>query len=130
LSKLSKSEILRDKKQIEELFSQGETFNAFPLKVVYLLKPQPEECRHHKALITVPKKNFKKAVHRNKLKRRIREAYRHNKYVLNKPIADFYLLIGYIYIGKQIESYQLIAEKLKQSLQRLTKVVGSKSILK
>lgn len=127
MSKLSKSEILRDKKHIEELFSQGETFNVFPLKVVYLLKPQPEECQNHQALIAVSKKNFKKAVHRNKLKRRIREAYRQNKYVLNKSMTGFYLLIGYIYVGKQIESYQLIAEKLKQSLQRLTKVVDSKA---
>ena len=82
-------------------------------------------ARSHQTLITVPRKRYKKAVDRNCLKRRIKEAYRLNKHVLDHSTTD-YLLIGYIYIGKEILDYHLIAEKLKQSLQRLKEVIGSK----
>jgi ribonuclease P protein component len=118
LNKFPKSERLRNKRRIEELFQKGATFTIYPLKVVYLRKPQTADYRNQ-LLVATPKKNFKKAVDRNKLKRRIKEAYRLNKKLLENQQAGFYLLIGYIYVGKEIASYQIIEEKLKQSLNRL-----------
>ncbi|GJM28520.1 MAG: ribonuclease P protein component [Cyclobacteriaceae bacterium] len=126
MSKFPKSEILRNKSRIEALFSKGESFNVYPLRVVYLTEPPSADSQSTQVLVSIPTKKFKKAVDRNKLKRRVREAYRLNKHHLKRSEDRFYLLIGYIYIGKEIESYDLIARKLKQSLQRLTKLVGSK----
>jgi len=123
LNKFPKSERLHSKKQIEQLFSQGDSFTVYPLKVVYLKKPL-ESRLQNQVLVSTPKKKFKRSVDRNKLKRRIKEAYRLHKQVLENKQAGFYLLIGYIYVGKEISSYQIIEEKLKQSLVRLKEIIG------
>ena len=123
MNKFPKSERLHSKKQIEQLFSQGDSFTVYPLKVVYLKKPL-ESRLQNQVLVSTPKKKFKRSVDRNKLKRRIKEAYRLHKQVLENKQAGFYLLIGYIYVGKEISSYQIIEEKLKQSLVRLKEIIG------
>lgn len=56
-----------------------------------------------KAMFVVPKKNFRKAHDRNKLKRRMREAYRLNKHNLyqSETLQNRKLLLSFIYIGKK-----------------------------
>jgi len=125
LHKFPKSERLHRKREIEELFSKGQPFSLYPFRVAYLLKEQKEPRSPNQVLFSVPKKNFKRAVDRNLIKRRIREAYRLNKDLITWQSADFYLLIGYIYIGKEILKYQVIEEKLKLSLLRLNKKIGN-----
>ena len=123
--KFPKAERLHSKTKIEELFSKGQHFTIFPLKVVYLQQEQTQAGNTNQVLVTVPKKIFKRAVDRNLLKRRIREAYRLNKHLITHSGTDFYLLIGYIYIGREVQKYQEIEKKLKLSLLRLNKIVGS-----
>jgi ribonuclease P protein component len=125
LHKFPKSERLHSKVEIEELFSRGQQFSLYPLKIIYLLKEQEGPLFSNQVLFAVPKKRFKRAVDRNLLKRRIREAYRLNKDLLTRKGPEFYLLIGYIYIGREIEKYQVIEKKLKLSLLRLKKEIGS-----
>ena len=125
LYKFPKAERLHSKSKIEQLFSKGQHFTIFPLKVVYLRQDLKEAGNVNQVLITVPKKNFKRAVDRNLLKRRIREAYRLNKHLITLSGTDFYLLIGYIYVGREVQKYQEIEKKLKLSLLRLNKIVGS-----
>ena len=117
LETFSKSERLCSKKSIKELFNRGFSFYTYPFKVIYLPNPD-KSIDKSQILISVPKHVFKKAVDRNKIKRRIREAYRLNKkyfaLVLDNP-----LMIAYIYTAKESLGFQLIQEKLKISLQRL-----------
>lgn len=117
----SKSERLHSKKLVDELFSKGSSFVIYPLKVIHLPK-SPSEVDNHQVLVTVPKKSFKRAVDRNKIKRRIKEAYRLHKQDLQAAIPDKFLLIGYIYIGKEFADYPTVADKLKQSVSRLIKI--------
>jgi ribonuclease P protein component len=77
----SRDERLKSDKVIETLFKSGQSFVAHPFRVVWL--PTSEAVFPVKLAISVPRKHFKKAVDRNRLKRRIREAFRRNK-------ADFY----------------------------------------
>lgn len=66
--------------------------------------------------VSVPKRSFKRAVIRNKLKRRIRESYRLNRALLGDSVWD--LLI--IYTSKDIESYQVIDDKIKEIFKKMS----------
>jgi len=109
-----KSERLAKKKLIQELFSKGSSFYLDPLKVIYLQEKTGE--RVNQILISVPKRNHKKAVVRNLLKRRIREAYRNNKHLLDSKNN---LRIAYIYVAKDILDYSIIENKMIQGLKRI-----------
>jgi len=115
-----KEERLHGKKQINRLFEEGDSFFKYPFRVFYL-KEQTNEPGLPKVLISVSKRHFKKAVDRNKIKRRIREAYRKNK----TPFAGWCInnratvLLGLIYTGKTILSYAEIEKKIILILQHL-----------
>ena len=76
-----KKEKLKSQKRIEQLFSEGKSVNAYPLRMVYL-KSDFNGNTTFKTGVTVSKRNFKKAVDRNRIKRLLREAYRLNKVIL------------------------------------------------
>ena len=81
-------------------------------QIKYLEREEGESCRF---LVSVPKRLFKRAVDRNKLKRRIREAYRLNKHLIQEKKLD----IACTYISKEIVDYSVIEKKLLHLLQRL-----------
>ncbi|MEQ8472735.1 MAG: ribonuclease P protein component [Marinoscillum sp.] len=109
-----KKERLTGKKDIEELFKNGSSFYLHPLLVKYIVDSDAE---YHSVLFTVSKKHFKKAVDRNLIKRRMREAYRLQKQILEGQ-ERFYKL-AFVYIDKTIVPYSLIEPKLKKLLDRL-----------
>ncbi|WP_436515011.1 ribonuclease P protein component [Ekhidna sp. To15] len=121
----SKPEKLTGKKKIEELFKRGSSFYLTDFQVRYLHSDEPLT---HQILISVPKRNFKRAVDRNLLKRRIREAYRLNKHLLSNSANSKTLYIGFIYLSKQILTFDNIQTQLIQCLERLGNIntdVGS-----
>ena len=111
-----KSERLTGKKSIEELFAKGSSFFIHPI----VLKYQLVEGASHKILIAVSKKALRKAVDRNLVRRRIREAYRLNKHQLSAKNNSFYNL-AFIYTDQNILAYKEIENKLCKLLQRLEK---------
>jgi ribonuclease P protein component len=108
-----KAEKLTKKKAIEGLFETGASFNAFPLKIIF----SPNTPGPHQILISVPIRNFKKAVDRNTIKRRIREGYRLNKALFTASPA---LCIAYIYIAKEILPSAIIHKAIQLSADRLS----------
>ncbi|BDD10715.1 ribonuclease P protein component [Fulvitalea axinellae] len=120
-----KSERLHSKKLIKELFSKGSSFFLYPYKVVYLPVDKSRATPYNSVLFTVPRRNFKKAVDRNTLKRRIKEAYRLNKNTL-APVSegDKVLLVALIYVGKDFLAYDRVELKLKRVLERLSNSVS------
>jgi ribonuclease P protein component len=117
-----KEERLCNKKLIDELFRNGSSFLCYPFKVSWLAvneaQPFPGQV-----LFAVPKKRYKHAIDRNLLKRRMREAYRLNKQqylysILNE--ADKRIVFSIAYIGKEINTYDLIEKKMLKLLSVLT----------
>ena len=87
---LKKEERLSSRKSIEQLFSGGSarSLSSFPLRVVF--RPLSEVAPltpSVRMLVSVPKRYFKHAVDRNRVKRQVREAYRKNKAILTTAIA-------------------------------------------
>lgn len=116
----TKIERLNSKKHIDQLFTEGKTFFSYPFKVFYLFQESEKEFPVQ-LLISVTKKNFKKAVDRNKLKRLVREGYRSNKLLLYDYLNEHNksTLLGLIYVGETILSPKEIEQKLILILQRL-----------
>ncbi len=112
----SKKERLSGKKKIEELFRKGSSFYLNDFQVRYL--PLSEEPPHQ-VLISVPKRNFKKAVDRNLIKRRIRESYRLNKEIIYRDAPSKSYYIAFIYLSKQILTFNDIHAQLIKCLERL-----------
>lgn len=102
-----KSERLNSKKNIKELFEKGSSFYLYPFKVFYL---DSEDGESHQFLVSVPKRNLKSAVDRNKIKRKTREAYRLNKGSISSTTS---LLIGLVYTKTRILPYSEIETSLK-----------------
>jgi ribonuclease P protein component len=116
---LKKREILRSKKSIKELFDNGSSFFLYPFKVQHITNP---DSKNNQVLFSVSKRNFKKAVDRNLLRRRIREAYRlHKSLLVAEEKESFSISIALIYISKFKLPYEEIENKLKQVLVRLNK---------
>ncbi len=117
---LKKAEILSLKKIISNTFANKKSVTKFPFKVFYQINeidtPYPAQ-----ALFTVPKRSFKKAVDRNLLRRRIKEAYRKNKHHLYHVLEDkqIQLSLIIIYIGKQKMSYEEMEQQLSVSLEKI-----------
>ncbi len=99
---LCKRERLVSRKLIDALFSGSRSMAAFPLRVVYIKKDCAQEDEPVQILVSVPKRHFKHAVDRNRVKRQVREAYRHHKSLLYESLpAGQQLLLAFIWLSSQ-----------------------------
>ena len=121
----NKFEKLKSRKQIELLFAQGKSISSFPVKVFYL--PVEHTPEHPVQVgVGVSARNFKKAVDRNTIKRRMREAYRLHKLPLHeylkteqKSVAVFIL-----WIDKQLPTTAALNDLMPVVLEKLIKQLG------
>lgn len=113
-----KNERLNKEKLIKELFETGSSFYFYPFSVRVMRNPDPN-YPVHQVMIAVPRRNFRRAVDRNLIKRRIRESFRLNKNLLP---AGPKLLIAYIYTAKEILTFAQIHERLAKTINRFEHV--------
>lgn len=127
----TKSERLCSKKVLGELFKKGSasvrTFYLFPFRVLYL-PHDPDRTEALPAIvITVPKRTFKRAVDRNLVRRRVREAYRLNNVNAGQRVEPSQsrpgharpAYIAFLYTAKQIISFDEIEKGMKLALTKL-----------
>ena len=117
-----KEERLKSKKQIDQLFASGRSFFIYPFKVFWLYSDdkQPLPAR---VLISVSRRNIKKAVQRNRIKRLVREAYRHQKHELYHYLDGHgrHLTLAIIYTAQEMMTLDDVSRKINRVLSRLMK---------
>ena len=140
---LPKSERLSGLTAVSALFERGKGLSSGCLRCKYILRPQdpasaplaPEEnyfsgqCPKNqfssgnaipthadasRIVVSVPKRLFKRAVKRNLLKRRIREAYRRQKGLISAPVD-----ILFIYTAQEVLPYEVIYADMTAILQKI-----------
>ena len=121
-----KAERLSSFREIEDLMRNGKTLFHYPFKVLYKESEPAGEITGgnpplHSIMVSVPKKNFKRAVKRNLLKRKIRESYRLNKHLLVSPQSKINFLL--VYISKNILEYKEIESKVADILGKISEAV-------
>jgi len=114
-----KKEKLKSRKLIEQLFAEGKSVKVRNVKLLFLETELPKDTPF-KVGVTVPKKNFKSAVKRNRIKRLLREAYRLNKPELfNNSKGNFAFL--FLYLGKEMPDCHSIEQNVQGILQNFLK---------
>ena len=119
----TKAERLCSKVEIDKLVETGKSFNSGFFKIIW--KETTEGTAPAQIVISVPKRLFKKAVDRNRLKRLTREAYRKNKNILYTDLKNKKILLMFIYKVKTIVEYKELEEKIIVALQRLSENINS-----
>ncbi|WP_298766853.1 ribonuclease P protein component [uncultured Polaribacter sp.] len=111
---LGKEERLKSRKLIEKLYSEGNSVKKFPLRMVYI---QTKHTSNFPAQVgvSVPKRIFKLAVKRNRIKRLMRETYRLQKEIVyNNLDLPYVFMISYI--GKEEIKYESLFVKMEELL--------------
>ena len=116
-----KSDRLKSKQQIEQLFVDGDSFIEFPLKVVWRWIEATESTVQ--IALSVPKKKLPKAVHRNHMKRLLRESYRQQNQVLKSMVSEKgkQLQMMFIFLDTQLWDFSDLDNKISVTLERLLK---------
>jgi len=124
----TRQERLKSRKTIARLFKEGNSFVAYPLRVVWLETEtggegvrEGENVRDEfttQIAISVSKRIFKNAVDRNRLKRRIREAYRLHKHELYEKLADRTVALMLSFIAKEDLPFAEIEAGVKKMIRK------------
>lgn len=119
-----KTEKLKSFKTIENLFSDGKSYSKFPIKIFFLPKDNLET---NLAAFAVPKRNFKSAVDRNRIKRQLREAFRLNKQILNETEENRFVML-FLYLGKVKPKYKDLDNAMVKLLEKTQEMLDNKKI--
>ena len=116
---LPKSERLHGKSKISALMSRGRWGFTSGLKYCFIKNDEGNEggilSQPNSVIVSVPKRLFKRAVKRNLLKRRLREAYRTQKDIL--PPKGYSIL--FLYNTKEVLEYAAVREQVASVLQKI-----------
>lgn len=120
--KYPRTEKLKSKKLIEELFANGKSITNFPIKLFYYKTALPKNVKFQ-ATVAVSKRNIKSAVERNRVKRLMREGYRLNKHqVFNNSEGSFAFL--FLYLGKKMPNFKETEHAMKKILVKFLDAEG------
>lgn len=120
---LNKKERIHLRDEIRLLFNNNEHIICYPIRILYHRLPENQDDVPIKILFSAPKKRLKRAVDRNKIKRRMRESYRQYKHHLIDKIkvgTHPPLLIAMIYMEDCVVSYEKISMAIHKSIDLLT----------
>ena len=115
-NRLPKSEKLHSFGAIRRLFAEGRGGFVYPFR--YVVYAEGAEEIKAEILFSTPKKFLKRANCRNTVRRRMREAYRLNKSILESG-EKRHLQVALIYSAKEVLDYKTIENATKRILENL-----------
>jgi ribonuclease P protein component len=115
---LSRTERLKNIKLIDSVFKSAISVKAFPLILSYKLATFPTETPVQ-FLFTVSKRNFKRAVDRNRIKRIMRDRLRLQKAELIAALHGKSIFGALIYTAKVVPDYREIDKSILKLIQKL-----------
>ncbi len=135
-NRFPKSERLCSHKLIQELFTQrkddkSSSFFLFPFKISVLFEKTPDTdfvidiaklpIKFPQVIISVSKKNFSRAVDRNRIKRQIKEIYRLSKSNLfeNLPANKIPTCLGIVFVAKEHQEYGFMNKRLIKVIENI-----------
>lgn len=130
---LSKNERLNSRTQILDLLHEGTSTKTGAIKIIWSLrKPYENETHHIEAAFSVPKKLFKQAVKRNRLKRKMREIFRLNKETLTPYLNEKNCILSMliIYLTNKDLPYQRMKEQMAKAFDAMLNDIRYENIQK
>ena len=127
-STFRKRERIASLKMIETLFGGGcsQSVAAFPLRAVYMLSERQSNEAPVQLLISVPKKRFKHAVDRNRVKRQVREAFRQHKDLLYPVVPETQrLLLAFIWLSDEHRPSKEVEGRIVTLMRRISEKLNS-----
>jgi ribonuclease P protein component len=120
-----KAERLTSRKLIEKLVQEGNSFSQYPFRLSWLPAELKEKVPAQVAIV-VSKRNFKRAVDRNRIKRLMREVYRKNKSGLHQILTNknMQCALLLLYTGKVVPDFAEVDRKLRLTLQRFEQTIA------
>ncbi len=122
----NKSQHLCGETTISQLFREGKAFLVFPLRVVYRVMPRENTDKRPavRVLTSVPKKQFKHAVDRNRFKRLIRESYRLQQHELNEVLETQGLVmdVAFTAVHNQLPEFDFLKSRMAKILSKLVEM--------
>lgn len=125
---LGKKERVAGKRLIDTLFKGGESrsMSCYPLRAVYTLVPLADDGSQLKMMVSVPKRHFRRAVKRNRVKRQVREAYRKQKHLLQGTVDGHpgqTLAVAFIWLSDQLFDSRHIEGRIGMLLTRISEAL-------
>ena len=116
----SKEEKLKSRKMIGEIFEKGHVVKAYPIRIQFLFHDM-EDLAPCQVGVSVPKRKFKRAVDRNRIKRQLREVYRLNKsnFVDQLEKKEKKIAMMIIFTASKACDYHDIEKAVKASLSKI-----------
>lgn len=134
---LGKEERISSMKLIDKLFQGGHSrsMTAFPLRLVYMKYVREGACPPAQMLVSVPKRCFKRAVKRNRVKRQVREAYRRHKHILWDVIGENggnagwnAVAMAFIWIDDKLYDSSTVEQRVKSLLERAAEKLNARPL--
>jgi ribonuclease P protein component len=120
----TKQEKLCSTKQLDLLFEKGKGFYVSPFRFVFI-ETEQNQLFPAQIVVSVSKRNFKKAVDRNRIKRLIRENYRLNKSNIYQHLhsKNKNIHLGIIFICKELPDFEITKSALQKGIEKLITLV-------